>query len=332
MAKGAQLTDSSVLDRMRGELDRYQGATEQSIQGVIAEIQRTQSWLASRVSYWKAELERRERLRQEAERALERCLASSRDDRYDSGCSSEERALARAEAACREAQSELNNANNWLRRVETLSNTFANQARGFSGARAEAIATGKKLLSSKQQAIANYANAGGTGGMQPSLAAVPRLPSSENAVGESPGQAGKAFHDWCSEHVFIKEDAKLDEISLDADENSFLDTEQDAGLEKSRRFDTWLNDRGEIWELKAGYETSHIDRRQAEDYARMLGHGRIKLPNRGGEGTIGKKVNAVYYLFDSEAGARNNADILRGLKENLFICFIDPDGNLQQLK
>lgn len=153
----------------------------------------------------------------------------------------------------------------------------------------------------------------------------------ERDTAENPGQKGSAFQKWNDENVFNEGPfhGAGHRLTIRAEDNEHLDKlGNGVGISKERRqSDSFIDDYGEIYELKAGYETGGIDKDQAFEYSLMQEAGYVYAWRDGQK--VRTPVNGVTYIFDSQAGAKANADVLKPY--GFGILFRDQQGKLQQL-
>lgn len=122
MRPAASVRSIRALDNWKGSLGRFSGEAQEVLQRAEQEIERVLSWLQERLNYWRGEVQRRREEVLRAQAALARCQASGRYDRHGHyhapNCGAQVRALHLAEERLREAEAELHNVQQWMRRVE----------------------------------------------------------------------------------------------------------------------------------------------------------------------------------------------------------------------
>lgn len=125
----------------------------------------------------------------------------------------------------------------------------------------------------------------------------------------SAGRKGSDFEQWAKTNVFHGEGHRL--VALPED-NEHLDKYGDGlGLTKGRRSDSYIMERGEIWELKSGYEKGGIDQQQLLEYSIMEDAGHVNIRTAEGQLKV-MPVKSINYLFETKDGAAANMNGLRG--------------------
>ena len=143
-------------------------------------------------------------------------------------------------------------------------------------------------------------------------------------------EKGSKFEDWAQENIFQGEARRL---TVYPEDNPHLDSLGDGvGISKERRqSDAFIDEHGELYELKAGYEHGGIDKEQAYEYSLMQEAGKVnERDERGIKRKDPTEITGVSYIFDSQAGARANQLELEQYSFGIF--YRDEQGQLQQLK
>ncbi|MCB8977602.1 MAG: hypothetical protein H6657_09295 [Ardenticatenaceae bacterium] len=151
---------------------------------------------------------------------------------------------------------------------------------------------------------------------------------SQEEVGEKVNSArkGSDFEETARSRIMGE---GVQHLSFRVEDNGHLDTIADGiGISNTERrigdYYVDLGDDGEIWEFKAGYETNHVDQKQALDYSYMAEAGKVNVRGDDGE-VIEKKVGSVNYLFSTQKGAENNEFI----QDYATLWFMDENGDIQ---
>jgi len=146
------------------------------------------------------------------------------------------------------------------------------------------------------------------------------------------GRKGSEFQTWADQSVFDEKGfhGQGHRLTVRPEDNKHLDKLGDGvGISKEyRQSDSFIDDYGEIYELKAGYQNGGIDEQQAYEYSLMQDAGKVRA--RRGDGTVVEMpVKGVTYIFDSKAGARANRSVLD--RYGFGILYRDDQGQLLQL-
>jgi len=139
---------------------------------------------------------------------------------------------------------------------------------------------------------------------------------------------GHEFERWVNTKYFGNQGRRLNVNVFDNYEHLDRSSDSGFGLEHERRTDIYLDNTGEIWELKSGYESGSITKGQLEDYQSMLNAGYVYETDENNK-KVPRAVNNVYYLFGSKEGARNNAS--KFVDRDIFLCYVDDNNDIQQL-
>src|SRR5712692_8024844 len=130
MGSSANVQSIAALEDLRGALMRFKDEAQKALQAAEMEIQRTRAWLQDRLQYWQSELRRRRRAWEEAQAALEACLAMAESTGLGIlACRPLEAAGARARRRVEEAEQELRTVQVHMKRVEEATASYQRQAR-----------------------------------------------------------------------------------------------------------------------------------------------------------------------------------------------------------
>jgi len=143
-------------------------------------------------------------------------------------------------------------------------------------------------------------------------------------------EKGSDFEGWARENIFKGEGRRL---TVYPEDNPHLDKLGDGiGISKKRRqSDAFVDDYGEIYELKAGYKHSSIDKEQAYEYSLMQEAGKVYERDESGKRRKDPtEITGVSYIFDNQEGAKANQLELEQYGFGIF--YRDEHGRLQQLK
>lgn len=131
-------------------------------------------------------------------------------------------------------------------------------------------------------------------------------------------EKGSEFEGWAKENVFKGEGRRL---TVYPEDNPHLDRLGDGvGISKARRqSDAFIDESGEIYELKAGYEHGGIDKKQAYEYSLMQDAGKVYERDRHGiKRKDPTKITGVSYIFDKKSGAEANRSELEQYGFGIF--------------
>src|SRR5690348_6829373 len=122
MSSSANVRAIDALEELRNALMRFKSHAQSVLDTVEAEIKRTAVWLQERLQYWQKELIRRQRMLEEAQAALNSCMAKSYRDPetgrvYVPDCSREQAYVAQAIRFVQEAEQELRVVREHIKRV-----------------------------------------------------------------------------------------------------------------------------------------------------------------------------------------------------------------------
>lgn len=150
---------------------------------------------------------------------------------------------------------------------------------------------------------------------------------------DSSGGKGSEFQAWADQNAFNERafHGQGYRLTLRPEDNKHLDDlGNGVGLTKAyRQSDSFIDDYGEIYELKAGYLNGGIDEQQAYEYSLMQEAG--KVYSRSGDGALVEvPVKGVTYIFDSKEGARANRSVLD--QYGFGVLYRDDQGKLLQLR
>lgn len=153
-------------------------------------------------------------------------------------------------------------------------------------------------------------------------------PQRNPADGERPTDDGHEFERWANNQYFEGKGRRLNVNMYDNYQHLDRTSDSGIGLSKERRTDIYLDDTGEIWELKSGYETGGIDEDQLDNYQNMLDAGYVYERDDRTE-KVKRPVNSVNYLFGTRAGAENNAS--KFADRDIFVYYVDETNTVQHL-
>jgi hypothetical protein len=175
------------IEALHTAWERFGGELGNHLQAAEREIGRALDWLQERLAYWRAEVQRRQALYEEAAAALVACRSVVYQDprtgaTYRSPCIPEQQAAQIAAARLAEGRTRLQEVQTWLQRVEQAVTAYQ--------AKAQAV---QRNLAGDQLAAAGFLQASVTE-LQAYLAAeaLPGLDASPGPVGLTIGPASAA--------------------------------------------------------------------------------------------------------------------------------------------
>ena len=139
---------------------------------------------------------------------------------------------------------------------------------------------------------------------------------------------GHEFERWANNQYFEGRGRRLNVNMYDNCQHLDRTSDSGIGLSKERRTDIYLDDTGEIWELKSGYEKGGIDEDQLDNYQNMLDAGYVYERDDQKE-RVKRPVNSVNYLFGTKAGAEHNAS--KFADRDIFVYYVDEANTVQHL-
>ena len=156
----AKVFSIQTLPDLSAAFSRFAGEANSALTAVEAEIQRTLEFLQKRLHYWQQEVRRRERLYQQAQQALQRCLNTvyyDRDGRpHRPSCDAERTAVAKARKALEDAREELEKVRRWLERVQQTVQEYRREAGRLRDLASTRTEQARAFLSRKHAELMRY--------------------------------------------------------------------------------------------------------------------------------------------------------------------------------
>lgn len=158
---GANVKKIEVLSELRTALLRFQSESRESLTSMNSESTRTLEWLQSRQQYWQRELDRRRKVLEQTQRALNDCIRASKNNRSGGNCNEQIEAVNRAKQAVQEAEQELRNVEQFLKRVEEAYERFQREGYRLASILDGELVRGTSLLERSSATLARYTGSGG---------------------------------------------------------------------------------------------------------------------------------------------------------------------------
>lgn len=155
MKPSAQVRSIQALVDLKGALGRFVGETWEELRAADQEIRRTEEWLQGRLAHWRYEVQQRREDVRRAKEDLDDCLASGYDDEGQD-CSDYEDALRQAQARLREAETELQNVQRWMKSVSETAAAYRTQEQRLSRLLAADLPKAEAFLGRKVAELEQY--------------------------------------------------------------------------------------------------------------------------------------------------------------------------------
>lgn len=127
MGDSANVKSIEALDQFTLVLAKFRNETGQVIDAVSREINQNRQWLDDRYRYWRYQIDRREEMVRQAQRALAECLHSGNND-YRPDCSGYEERLRSAFYDLQRARDQLQYVREWKKRFEASVAAYQTQS------------------------------------------------------------------------------------------------------------------------------------------------------------------------------------------------------------
>lgn len=301
MSEKVDVKSIQAIVRFRQSFGKFSGESQGIIDELSSKLGKDDTYVKKRVSDWKKDLEESNKIVAQAKKALDLCRSrQSRNGQCN--CQRELEVYKKALAKKRKSETNLRKARNSLQQIETARNNY-NKIRSINGRIQDIVNKASSKLGAHLRSLSKYKE----------------MSQYHNSLNK-----GHDFEKWASTFIF----GQSNRLVVDGGYNTHLDEIDDPdgiGITKNRRIsDIYINDEGEIWELKSGYKGGGINRDQLYEYSLMEEAGYIYVKGEDDKG-IRKNVTSINYLFDSLEGAQSNATHLSGLAN---IWYVDDHGDI----
>lgn len=158
----AKVLAIQTLQDLSMAFSRFAGEIGEALTAAEAEIARTQEFLQQHLHHWQQEVQRRERLYQQAQQALQRCLNTVHYDRegrpHRPSCGAEQVAVDKARKSLEEARRELENVRRWMSRVQEATQEYHRETGRLRELASTRTEQARAFLSRKHAELMRYIN------------------------------------------------------------------------------------------------------------------------------------------------------------------------------
>lgn len=305
MSQGANLKDTGVLDKINSNLLRNSEEIGEALRIALIvfnkELENLEGIKRKKIIL----VENCDNNLRSAQRNLKRCIDSSQEKNNRNSCFQQEQLVIIARRNLNRAQEELKRVLRWKIRLNEVINKYKNTSKKLQTVIENETPKARAVIHAKKRAIQAYL---------------------DSVSYYNPSQKGSDFETWARDYYFHGRGEKT-KVNLIL--NLHLDKFGDGvGLTKDRSPDVFVNENGELWDMKAGYENGKIDQDQLREYRIMLDAGMIKEYKKDTDEIVEIPVNSINYLFETRKGAENNRDVI---DSDVLIWFVDENGNPELL-
>ena len=306
MSQGANLKDTGVLEKIDSSLLKNSEDIGKALRIALTVINKELENLEGIKRKKSNFVDNCENNLRSAQRNLKRCIDNSQEQNNRHSCFQQEQQLVIARKNLKRAQEELRNVIRWKICLVEVINKYKNTSKKLQTVVENETPKARALIHAKRRTIQAYL---------------------DSVSYSNPSQKGSDFEAWARDYYFH---GRGEEKKVNLLLNLHLDKFGDGvGLTKDRSPDVFVNENGELWDMKAGYENGKIDQDQLREYRIMLDAGMIKEYQKDINEIVEIPVKSINYLFETRKGAENNRDVI---DSDVLIWFVDENGNPELLR